>query len=691
MTTYLLELGVEEFPSRYMASTKEQLKQNVLDGLADAGLSVSNARVQATPRRFALWLEEIKAQEGAGEEVVRGPSKQAAFDGEGQPTKALLGFLRAKGVSLEDTFIEDNGKNEYVFARLKKEAVSIEKTLPGIIAEAIRKISNPRAMRWGGKNLRFLRPIRWIVSILEDQVLPIDLEGIPVGNRTNGHRFLGEKNFVIRDVHSYEAQLEENYVLIDENKRRDVILRGLNRLAREKGGVPMHNEELLEEVVNIVEYPTVFLGDVPREYLTLPPEVIITPMMDHQRYFPVVDDDNHLLPYFLSVRNGNDQGLQNVIEGNRKVLIPRLEDAKFFYHQDQAHPLEELVPKLDELVFHEQLGTMREKTERLESLGVSLAKLLVCGPSIQQNIARAAHLCKADLVTKMVVEFTELQGTMGRIYATEDGEVPAVAQAIEEHYLPRQSGGALPQTTAGMVLSLADKLDTLAGLFAIDINVTGSQDPFGLRRAVIGILDIVQKHSLHLPLKEVLRDALLLYVEQKGLVFDYDDVLSRVSDFFRGRLRTRMQEQGIRYDVADAVIAIEDDDYLRLMQKAAAVQALTEQDTDNELITGFVRIESMAEHAESTAVSVDCLQAEDQDMLASLSRAETIREELNKDHYEEALALFRDWMPIIHEYLDRTMILVDDEALKTSRLGMLARVNALIHEILIPHRIVREA
>lgn len=691
MTTYLLELGVEEFPSRYMASTKQQLKQNVLDGLADAGLSVSNAHVQATPRRFALWLEEINAQEGAGEEVVRGPSKQAAFDGEGQPTKALLGFLRAKGVSLEDTFIEDNGKSEYVFARLKKEAVSIEKTLPGIIAEAIRKISNPRAMRWGGKNLRFLRPIRWIVSILEDQVLPIDLEGIPVGNRTNGHRFLGEKNFVIRDVHSYEAQLEENYVLIDENKRRDVILRGLNRLAREKGGVPMHNEELLEEVVNIVEYPTVFLGDVPREYLTLPPEVIITPMMDHQRYFPVVDDDNHLLPYFLSVRNGNDKGLQNVIEGNRKVLIPRLEDAKFFYHQDQAHPLEELVPKLDELVFHEQLGTMREKTERLESLGVSLAKLLVCGPSIQQNIARAAHLCKADLVTKMVVEFTELQGTMGRIYATEDGEVPAVAQAIEEHYLPRQSGGALPQTTAGMVLSLADKLDTLAGLFAIDINVTGSQDPFGLRRAVIGILDIVQKHSLHLPLKEVLRDALLLYVEQKGLVFDYDDVLSRVSDFFRGRLRTRMQEQGIRYDVADAVLAIEDDDYLRLMQKAAAVQALTEQDTDNELITGFVRIESMAEHAESTAVDVDRLQAEDQDMLASLSRAETIREELHKDHYEEALALLRDWMPVIHEYLDRTMILVDDEALKASRLGMLAQVNALIQEILIPHRIVREA
>lgn len=691
MTTYLLELGVEEFPSRYMASTKQQLKQNVLEGLSSAGLSFADARIEATPRRFALWLEELKEKESEGEEVVRGPSKQAAFDAEGQPTKALLGFLRAKGLQLEDTFVEDNGKNEYVFARLKKEAVSVEKTLPTVIAEAVRKISNPRAMRWGGKNLRFLRPIRWMVSLLDDQVLPIDLEGIPVGNRTNGHRFLGEKNFVIHDVHSYETQLEENYVIIDESKRRDRILRGLNRLAREKGGVPMQNEELLEEVVNIVEYPTVFLGDVPREYLTLPPEVIITPMMDHQRYFPVVDDDGHLLPYFLSVRNGNDQGLQNVIDGNRKVLIPRLEDAKFFYQQDQAHSLEDLVPKLDELVFHEKLGTMREKTARLESLGVSLAKLLGCGPSIQQNIARAAHLCKADLVTKMVVEFTELQGTMGRIYAAENGEVDAVSHAIEEHYLPRQSGGDLPKTTAGMVLSLADKLDTLAGLFAIDINVTGSQDPFGLRRAVIGMLDILQKNLLHIELKEALRDALLLYVEQKGLVFDYNDVIARIRDFFRGRLRTKLQEQGIRYDVADAVLATEDDDYLRLMQKAAIAQKVIEKDTENELITGFVRIESMAEHAESTAVDANVLQDEDQTMFASLSRADAVREALQKDHYEEAFALLADWMPILHDYLDRTMILVDDASLKEARLGMLAQVNALIEELLIPHRIVRES
>ena len=291
----------------------------------------------------------------------------------------------------------------------------------------------------------------------------------------------------------------------------------------------------------------------------------------------------------------------------------------------------------------------------------------------------------------MVVEFTELQGTMGRIYAAENGEVDAVSHAIEEHYLPRQSGGDLPKTTAGMVLSLADKLDTLAGLFAIDINVTGSQDPFGLRRAVIGMLDILQKNLLHIELKEALRDALLLYVEQKGLVFDYNDVIARISDFFRGRLRTKLQEQGIRYDVADAVLATEDDDYLRLMQKAAIAQKVIEKDTENELITGFVRIESMAEHAESTAVDANVLQDEDQTMFASLSRADAVREALQKDHYEEAFALLADWMPILHDYLDRTMILVDDASLKEARLGMLAQVNALIEELLIPHRIVRES
>lgn len=516
MTSYLLELGVEEFPSRFIASTKEQLLGNVKQGLEEAHLTVENATVQATPRRFALRLDGLSQGDASDEEIVRGPSRKAAYDAEGQPTKALQGFLRSKKLSLEDTFIEDNGKEEYVFARVKKDAISIEQVLSQVIPQAVRKISNPRSMRWGGKNLRFLRPIRWIVSLLDSEVLNFELEGICVGRTTNGHRFLGQKNVEIASVESYEETLEDNFVIIDESKRRDMILRGLNRLAREHGGVPYPNDELLEEVINIVEYPTVFMGEVPTEYLTLPQEVVITPMMDHQRYFPVVDEAGTLLPYFLSVRNGDERGLSNVVEGNQKVLIPRLEDAKFFFDQDLKKPLDAYVEALNQLTFHEQLGTMAQKTERLEQLSVSLAKVLGCGGDVEETVARAAHLAKADLVTHMVVEFTELEGTMGRIYAERAGEDTRVARAIEEHYFPRHAGGALPESTAGMVLSIADKIDTIAGLYAIGVTVTGSQDPFGLRRAAIGILEIIREKSLSFDLTEAFRDALLL--DRKSVV-----------------------------------------------------------------------------------------------------------------------------------------------------------------------------
>ncbi len=687
MATYLLELGVEEFPSRYIRSTKEQLEENVAAGMRDAGLSCASIRVEATPRRFTLWLNDLQAEQ-AEDEIVRGPSKKAAYDEAGEPTKALLGFLRSKGASVAETYIENNGKDDYVFLRVHQDEVSVEASLKQLIPAAIRKISNPRAMRWGGKNIRFLRPIRWIVSMLDDQVLSFDLEGIPVGNRTNGHRFLGAKNLEIPSVDQYEALMEKNFVIVDAKKRRDIILRGLNRLARENGGVPYHNEELLEEVVYIVEYPTVFIGDVPTSYLSLPPEVIITPMMDHQRYFPVVDDHGTLLPYFLSVRNGDTHGLQNVIDGNRKVLIPRLEDARFFYDQDCAKPLEEYVSHLDELVFHEELGTMQEKTQRLESLGVKLAYQLDCGEATAQVVERAAHLSKADLVTRMVVEFTELQGTMGRIYAHASGESDRVAAAIEEHYMPRQSGGALPESTAGMVLSIADKIDSLAGLFAIGVNVTGSQDPFGLRRAAIGILEMIRKDSLHFNLKQIVREALLLYVEQKGLVFDYDEVVQRISEFFRGRLRTKLQEQGIRYDAIEAVLGTEDEDLLRLMRKAEVVDALLQK--EDQWVTGFVRIDSMAKHAETSVWDPGSLQDEDQAMAASMERADAVSAAIDKDHYEEAIQLLVDWLPIINQYLDETMILVDDPVLRASRLGMLAQVDRLIRRILVPATIVRE-
>lgn len=690
MHDYLLELGVEEYPSRFIASTKDQLLRNFQKGMEEGGLSAEGFRLESTPRRFALFCYGISAQAEEEWDLVRGPSKKVAYREDGQPSPALLGFLKSKQVFLEDITIEKAGKEDYVFAKIKKEAISIEKTLKKIAPEAIRKISNPRSMRWGGKKLRFLRPIRWIVSLLDDQVLDFDLEGISLGRTSRGHRFLGQGPVDIPDVASYEKILEENYVILDEEKRRDSILRGINRLAREHAGLPYKNEELLEEVTNIVEYPTVFLGEIPAEYLKLPPEVVITPMMDHQRYFPVVDDKGGLLPYFLSVRNGNDQGLENVIAGNRKVLVPRLEDAKFFYQQDLAHPLEDYVPKLKDLTFHEDLGSMLDKTKRLEELSARLASILSISGDLQEKLRRAATLSKADLATQMVVEFTELQGTMGRIYAQAGGEDESVARAIEEHYYPRHSDGLLPQTTAGMVLSLADKFDSLAGLFAIGVNVTGSQDPFGLRRAAIGILDIVEKYSLSFRLPDIFREALLLYVDSKGLVFDYDEVIGRILDFFRARMRRRFIDRGIRYDITDAVLASDSEDLLGLWEQAQAISAYLEKDPKADLITSFVRLDNLAKKAQDGDLDPLALKEEDKCILTLLDNQDQVEEAIQVGHFDQALDKLGVWMETVNAYLDRTMIMVEEEDLRRNRLAMLRDLDRLVKKILDPSVIVRD-
>lgn len=689
MNKYLLEIGVEEFPSRFIASTKKQIAEGMEKNLAACGLKAESVTVRSTPRRFAVEVTGIEPVDAEGEEIVRGPAVRIAFDAEGNPSKALEGFLRSKGVALEDTYRELKGKEEYVFARIQKEAVSVPEALKKAVPEVVRGVSNPRSMRWGGRSLQFLRPIRWFVSLYNDEVLPFDLERIPVSNVTRGHRFLGSQHIELGSIDEYAAKLEENYVIIDEKKRRDIIVRGLNRLAREKGGVPMLDEELLDEVVSIVEYPTVFLGRIPERYLSLPSEVIITPMKDHQRYFPVLDDQKKLLPFFLSVRNGDSQGIENVVAGNERVLTPRLEDAKFFYDQDRSRPLEAYCERLSDLTFHEQLGSMADKTARLESLVGRLGALLSVGEETVKFAKRAAFLSKADLVTQMVVEFTELQGTMGRIYAEESGENKIVARAIEDQYMPRSSGAELPESTAGTLLALADRIDTIAGLYAIDIRVTGSQDPFGLRRAAIGIIDILTSKGLYLDLAKVFREALVLYVEQRGLVFDYDEVQGRISEFFRGRLERKLRDDGLRYDIVDAVLATKGFDINALVEKTRAIARLCEEGKED-LITSFVRVQSMAEKSTTRALDPSLLEEGEVAMADSIVREKVVHDAIDKHHYDAALEELGQWMPIVNEYLDNTMILVEDEAVRANRLAMLDHVYGCVRQLLIPQRIVRK-
>lgn len=688
MNKYLLEIGVEEFPAKYIASTKEQILNGFEKAFAENELKWESARIESTPRRFAVFLEGIEPASEGGKEKIKGPAKRIAYK-DGEPGPALKGFMRSKGLTEEDIVIEELGGEDYIFGMVEKEVADPVKVLKEAVPQIIRSISNPKSMRWGGKSVRFLRPIRWFLSLYNDEVLKFDLDGIPVSNVTRGHRFLGSQEIEVPTIEDYEPLLEENYVILDEKKRRDMIVRGMNRLAKEKGGNVMHDEELLDEVIHILEYPTPFIGKIPEEYLALPPEVIITPMKDHQRYFPVLSEGK-LLPYFISVRNGDDKGIENVIEGNEKVLIPRLEDAKFFYDLDLEMTQEERLEKLKELNFHEGLGTMYDKTERLIHLVEKTGEWMQVGDVTLQTALRAAKLAKTDLVTKMVIEFTELQGVMGRIYALKEGEDQAVANAIEEQYKPRFAGDEVPQSTAGILLSLSDKMDTLCGLYAIGVQVTGSQDPYGLRRSALGILNILLEHRIRLDLKLVIREALYRYVEQFSLNFDYDEVMERIETFLLLRLKNKWTEE-YRYDLVDAVQPQDELDVLKMKERLEAVQEYLEKDEDYENLTSFIRLENISEKAEEIVpVDPSLLEEGEQDMYELYQNRDEIEKHIERTEYSEALELLTEGMDVVNDYMDHVMIMVDDDAVRRNRLSMLASLDALVQKIFIPSAIVRD-
>jgi glycyl-tRNA synthetase beta chain len=488
---YLIEIGVEELPARHINGALKQFENNAIEVFETERIHFDGIKSYATPRRLTLIIDGLDERQSDLNEKVKGPAKKIAFDSDDNPTKALLGFMRGQKIDISSIYTEDFKGEEYVFANISKPGKTIQQILSEDMPNIIKSINFPKSMKWGGKDIRFSRPIRWILSILDDKILEFELEGIQVSNITRGHRFLGSSRIQIESVEDYVEKLRDNFVIVDQEERLETIKYGSGKLVKEKGGNLQKDEELLLEVSNIVEYPTPIIGRIKEEYLKLPKDVVITPMKEHLRYFPVLDDKERLLPYFVTVRNGNEDHIETVIKGNEKVLGARLEDAKFFYMDDIKKPLESYVDELKKIVFQEKLGTLYDKTKRVEKLGVKIGEALEVGGETEKNVERAAFLSKADLVTKLVSEFTELQGKMGMEYAKISGENEIVSLAILEQYLPRFAGDSLPTTTAGAVLSIADKLDTIVGLFAIDIHPTGSQDPFGLRRQALGIINII--------------------------------------------------------------------------------------------------------------------------------------------------------------------------------------------------------
>ncbi len=687
MSRYLLEIGVEEIPSDYIQTTKNQLKEKFQKLVDENKLTVDEIRVESTPRRFAVFLENINASNSDSLISVKGPSAAIAYDENGNPNKPLLGFLKGQGAEVSDVVIKDYNGSDYVYIEKKEESKSVDQVLKENVYDLVKSINFKRSMRWGGKSIRWARPIRYFVSILDDKILEFDAEGITVSNVTRGHRTLGEDKIVIDSIDNYEKLLRDNYVILSYKDRRDTIIRGLNKINMEKGGEYMHDEDLLDEVINIVEYPTVLAGDIDTKYLELPKEVIITPMKDHQRYFPVLDENENLLPYFLLVRNGDDNHGENVVLGNKKVLVARLEDAKFFYEIDTAKDLEEYVEELRNLTFFEGLGSMYQKTQRLVDLSAKYQQELNLGEDIKEDLKRAAYLSKADLVTKMVIEFTELQGTMGKIYALNSKENERVANAIEEQYMPTSAGGDLPKTITGIVLSIADKIDSIVGLYAIGKYVTGSQDPFGLRRQALGLINIILENNIDVDLKDLINDSLIVYTEENELPFDYDQTMAKTIEFIKDRLKNMLIDDEFRYDIVNSVINSEQANILRIYQRVKATSEFVEENED--ALSYFNRINNLAKENNLTEIDSNLLENELENKFYEQITSIENRAFQSSEDYKQELKNVADTAIVGNDYLDNTMINVEDEAVKNNRLAMLNNLSQRIKKVFDINQIVK--
>ena len=674
----LLELGTEEIPARFISSTKKSMKSFLEKKLKELRISFDTINIKSTPRRFSIFINKLSDKQTESVEEIKGPSRKIAFDENNNPSKALSGFLKSKNVSIDDIRFVKNGNEEYVYVQKKLESLKTESYFKEIFEQMIDSLSFPKPMRWGGNKIKFIRPIRWILCLYGNEVPELEMFNLKASNLTRGHRFLGKSYIEVPSIEEYEKILEENYVILDDEKRRELIRNQIEKVAEDLNSTYMEDEDLLEEINYIVEYPTALYGQFKEEYLKLPKETIITPMKEHQRYFPVLDKNGNLVNKFITVRNGDGYMIENVRKGNEKVLDARLSDAKFFYEQDSSKKLEEYVERLNTIVYHEKLGTMYDKMKRLQSISKSFAKLLNADESDAQ---RAAYLCKADLTTSMVFEFTELQGIMGYYYANISGEKKEISDAIVEHYLPRFSGDEVAKSKLGIVLSLTDKFDTLAGFFAVGIKPTGSQDPYALRRTALGILNTLIENKLLLSTEELIKSALNEYKDK--IEFNFEEVYLEILDFMKLRLKNILLDKKIRYDVVDAVIDDISTVY-KTFEKAVQLEKwLSNPDNITNLNT-FIRVYNISKETE-TDKKIDIQlfnQNEEKQVYSNYLNILPIVKNLNSElKYVESLDELSSMTQDINDFFDNVMIMVEDAKIRDNRLLLVNVLKEMIFEI----------
>ena len=660
----LFEIGAEEIPAGFMPNILGQLKTLAETKLNDAHLPFESIATYGTPRRLALIVKGLADTSAEISERHKGPSASIAYDADGNPTKAAIGFARGKGLDVADLAVEDG----YIYAETKTAGVPAKDIVTDMLPQLITGLNFPKSMHWGNLDAKFVRPVRWLVALLDEEVIPVEFATVKSGNVTRGHRFLGADEITIKNAASYVETLKENFVMVDQDARRELISKQLHDIAASKNASIVWDDDLLEEINYLVEWPTALCGGFEESYLALPDAAIITPMKDHQRYFPLVDQDGKLLPMFLTVRNGSDHSIEVVQAGNERVLRARLDDAKFFFNEDRKKPLIDRQDGLTKIVFQEGLGNLADKTERLLTLGRVFSEECELHEDARVVLERATELAKTDLTTGMVTEFTELQGVMGKEYALLDGESPEVAEAIFEQYLPRFAGDVLPQTEAGKVLSIIDKIDNIVATFSRGLIPTGSQDPYALRRQTIGILNILLGSEWNISLRPIIVESMnLLNVPADK----QDELLGQVEEFITLRLKNIFLDREVPHHVIDLLLS---NNELSVADAEGLVKALLANRIDEnvELVQAFTRMYNLVKDVTYTGVDESLLKEEAERALYEMATkaSEASIDAWDKNDYDAVVAVPATLVPAINKFFEDVMVMDKDEAIKANRLQL---------------------
>lgn len=675
----LFEIGTEEIPASFIPAALRDMERLAEEGLKEFGLSFEKISCFGTPRRLVLFVKDLPDCQPDREEEITGPSERIAFNPDGTLTKAGEGFLRAQGMGKDDLFIKDTGKGRCLAVRKLIKGEGTKDILASFLPSLVSKIPFPKTMKWGVSSFRFVRPIRWIVALFGNSVIPFEIAGVKSGRLSLGHRFMAPAAFeVTADIGSYIEALRCRFVIVDIKERRDMLIEEVERAALQTGGFILKDDELVDLNTNLTEYPSAVCGSFDERFLRLPSEVLITSMKEHQKYFAVVDSSGGLRPNFVAVNNTRSPDEDVVKRGHERVLRARLTDAAFFFEEDMKVPLYERVSALSGIIFNQRLGTMLDKTNRVRELALYIAKILA--PDRLDMVDRAAYLSKADLLTGMVGEFPALQGVMGREYAIRSGEAQEVALAIEEHYMPIRAGGDLPKTAIGAILGMADKIDTICGMFAIGLQPSGAQDPYALRRLALGVLLIIEDKGFSVSIKALFTEALArIKRDIKDADFNLDQMLSEVTAFFKGRFLNNLTSRGFRADIIEAAVRVGFDDVADCLKRVDAISRVRTRPEFEPLSIAFKRVMNILKGFGGGEVDPSLLVESEENALfqAYTGIKSEVMGLLDSRQYEGALYMLLSLKPHVDSFFDHVMVMVEDNKIRMNRLSLLWQISRL--------------